>query len=57
MNSVNQESIMTPPTSRSEEALNASRPGIKTLLLIVGAVLLFLVIKFWAELKSVVGLG
>jgi len=29
----------------------------KTLLLIIGAILLFVVIKFWSELKSVVGIA
>jgi hypothetical protein len=40
-----------------EEALHASRPGKKTFLMIAGAILLFIIIKYWAELKSVVGLG
>ena len=48
---------MTPPTFRPEDTLDASRPGIKTLLMIIGAIVLFIVIKFWSELKSLVGLG
>ena len=48
---------MTPPTFQPEDTLHASRPGIKTLMMIIGAIVLFIVIKFWSELKSVVGLG
>lgn len=42
---------------QSEDTLHASRPGIKTLMMIIGAIVLFIVIKFWSELKSLVGLG
>lgn len=38
------------------EEMPASRPGIKTLLAVVGAVVLFVIIKFWTELTSLVGL-
>lgn len=38
------------------EDMPASRPGIKTLLATIAAIMLFVIIKFWTELKSVVGL-
>jgi hypothetical protein len=39
------------------DSLPASRPGMKTLILIVGAILLFVIIKFWSELTSVFHVG
>ncbi|MGE5539311.1 MAG: hypothetical protein ACM30I_11895 [Gemmatimonas sp.] len=34
-----------------------SRPGIKTLFVVVGMVVLFIAYTFWAELTSLVGAG
>jgi hypothetical protein len=38
------------------ENMPASRPGIKTLLIVIAAIALFVVIQFWAPLKASVGL-
>lgn len=38
------------------EVMPASRPGIKTLLIAVAAIVLFVLIQFWAPLKASIGL-
>ncbi|MGE5538723.1 MAG: hypothetical protein ACM30I_08885 [Gemmatimonas sp.] len=39
------------------EVLDASRPGLKTLYVILAGIALFLVYQLWIPLKAMVGMG